>query len=91
MTLLLALGWPVAGFCAWRWWCAASERDEWHQNATLWESVAEDWRQDTHRAMAQTDAAIKLGESWKDAALMLYATTFRPFGRSQSAPSVGMQ
>lgn len=99
MTILLALGWPVALFCAWRWSVARG----WKPAAEGWEEAAQTWMRvalaaerqcDDNRALAEkcqanATAALALAEDWKNIALLLNAALFQPirgtasFGRLQ--------
>lgn len=88
MTFLLALGWPVALLAVWRWAVNYRLRVGWMEAAETWREAANVARETAERFQANADAALKLADDWKNAALVLQAALLAPLQRITLAGKV---
>ena len=86
MTVLLALGWPLAAFFAWRWRLAVRVGALYQESADSWEEIAlaaqkdtDDWRDVADRANQQAATALTLADGWRTSALIMQAAALQPF------------
>lgn len=84
MTLLLALGWPLAGILGLGWWSARRDAAKWQETSDAWETASIAWERTAELSNDATERALKMSDEWRQSALLLNAALYQPLGHRKA-------